>query len=101
MEQGSVPSLPKVLKYLFAVLIIVAVVGLFFGLEQSRKHRQPALPATSSTPSTLTAPRPVESGLGAQIYESVQNPVKDQLPQTNPFAKKTNPIQAVYKNPFE
>lgn len=28
------------------------------------------------------------------------NPIKNELPETNPFGNKINPFQGVYKNPF-
>ena len=47
-------------------------------------------------------------GLGTQIFESAQNPIKGRLPATNPFAVETNPFKnetnpftAEYKNPFK
>jgi len=48
-----------------------------------------------------------EGGLGAQIFEQAQNPLKNDVPETNPFAADTNPFDAktnpykdTYKNPF-
>lgn len=48
-----------------------------------------------------------KGGLGAQIFEGAQNPLKNDLPETNPFSAKTNPFEAdtnpykdTYKNPF-
>lgn len=45
--------------------------------------------------------------LGGKIFEKAQNPIKDELPQTNPFKTKANPFetevnpfQGVYTNPF-
>ncbi|MEK7099431.1 MAG: hypothetical protein AAB916_02845 [Patescibacteria group bacterium] len=47
------------------------------------------------------------NGLGAQIFEGAQNPLKNDVPETNPFAADTNPFDAdtnpyqdTYKNPF-
>lgn len=47
-------------------------------------------------------------GLGAQIFEAAQNPIKGDVPETNPFSANTNPFKAetnpysdTYKNPFE
>lgn len=41
------------------------------------------------------------AGLGGQLYESVNNPVENKVPETNPFNTETNPLKGVYKNPFE
>ena len=52
-------------------------------------------------------PPPEPESLGEKIFEKAQNPIKDELPQTNPFETKSNPFetevnpfQGVYKNPF-
>ena len=43
-----------------------------------------------------------EASLGAQLFEESANPVKENLPETNPFEQvNTNPIDKIYKNPFE
>lgn len=38
--------------------------------------------------------------LGEQIYTQTKNPLEEKLPETNPFAVETNPIKAIYPNPF-
>ena len=39
--------------------------------------------------------------LGSRILEETQNPIKDALPETNPFSNtETNPLKRVVKNPF-
>lgn len=40
------------------------------------------------------------ASLGAQVFEKTQNPVKEELQQTNPFEGVANPLEGVYKNPF-
>lgn len=49
-----------------------------------------------------------KAGLGAQIFEGAQNPLKGDVPETNPFSADTNPFKTetnpykdTYKNPFE
>lgn len=39
--------------------------------------------------------------LGEQIYTQTKNPLEEKLPETNPFAVETNPIKAIYPNPFK
>ncbi len=46
--------------------------------------------------------------LGSELLEKSQNPIKDEITETNPFkaeanpfAKDLNPYEGVYKNPFE
>ena len=43
---------------------------------------------------------PKSQSLGEQIYTQTQNPIKVKVPQTNPFKVETNPIKAIYPNPF-
>ena len=42
----------------------------------------------------------VSPTLGSDIFEQVQNPLKDELPQTNPFKAETNPFKNTETNPF-
>ena len=51
----------------------------------------------TSVPGTPTGEAP--STIGGQIFE--KKPVKDALPETNPFSdSETNPLKRVIKNPF-
>ena len=43
---------------------------------------------------------PKSQSLGEQIYTQTQNPIKVKVPETNPFKIETNPIKAIYPNPF-
>jgi len=43
----------------------------------------------------------ISSNLGEQIYEQVQNPLEEKLPETNPFSAETNPAKKAYPNPFK
>ena len=45
-------------------------------------------------------PPPPPPSLGGEIFEKAQNPLKDELPQTNPFKAETNPFQNTETNPF-
>lgn len=38
--------------------------------------------------------------IGADLFEKAQNPLKDELPQTNPFKAETNPFKNTESNPF-
>jgi len=51
----------------------------------------------------LSAPEVADppKSLGGELFEEVANPIKEKLPETNPFTEaETNPLDAVYKNPF-
>lgn len=55
---------------------------------------------TSQPIAELEVAAPV-APLGAELLEKTQNPLKDELPSTNPFKQaETNPFVDVYKNPF-
>lgn len=66
---------------LLVVLVLILVAGVGFWLWKGK--------TTFKT-----------SNIGEKIYEKTQNPLKDKLPETNPF-DKANPFKGIYKNPFE
>ncbi|MBI4087631.1 MAG: hypothetical protein HY434_02260 [Candidatus Liptonbacteria bacterium] len=41
---------------------------------------------------------PAPQTLGGDIYEKSQNPIQDKVPTLDPVA---NPVQGLYKNPFQ
>ncbi|TRZ64172.1 MAG: hypothetical protein D4Q79_02160 [Spirochaetia bacterium] len=75
-------------KIIIGVVIValLAVAGYFVWKSYFPK---PAAP-------TQEAPQ----SLGAQIYENIQNPIENKVPETNPFKAETNPFTNAYKNPF-
>ncbi len=46
------------------------------------------------------APAEVPETIGGELFEKAQNPLKDELPQTNPFKAETNPFKNTETNPF-
>lgn len=69
-----------------AILAVVAIAGFWLWQKQLS-----AVPRGEEPPKSL----------GGQIFEQAANPVKEKLPETNPFNEaETNPLDAVYKNPF-
>lgn len=84
---------------IIAVLVIFAIAGLVWYLQKGNKQGAPQL---NQAKSQQQAPAPKEEGLGAEVYEKAQNPVKDEVPETNPIKNvKTNPFKEEYSNPFE
>ncbi len=69
------------------VLVLILVGGAYF-LISTGKIANPLNKNTATT------------SLGGQIYTQTQNPIKDKIPETNPFVK-VNPFKGVYKNPFQ
>ena len=47
-------------------------------------------------PSSQEAP-----SLGSEIFDKTQNPLEGQVPDANPFKDQKNPLDTIYKNPFE
>ena len=73
---------------LIIILILALLGGVAYFLISSGKLSNPLNKNTQTT------------SLGGQIYNQTQNPLKDKIPETNPFSK-VNPFKGVYKNPFE
>ena len=56
--------------------------------------------APKAAPGANTAATPAAAGgLGSDVYEKSVNPIGDKIPQT--ATPVPNPIENVYKNPFE
>ena len=85
-------------KALEIALGLIVLAGLatagYFALQ---KYGQPV--ATVPTPTSLTKEQAAQADLGTQLYEKSQNPVQDKLPST--VAPVPNPIENIYKNPFQ
>lgn len=74
---------------LIVVLVILLLVGGAYFFITNGKIPNP-LSQKSESPS-----------LGEQIYAQTKNPLEEKLPETNPFAVETNPVKAIYPNPFK
>ncbi|KKS37058.1 MAG: hypothetical protein A3G49_00705 [Candidatus Sungbacteria bacterium RIFCSPLOWO2_12_FULL_41_11] len=90
-------------KKLLIIVLIAAVVIIGGGFWYWQKSGEVQAPV-----SVEKTPEQKVEELGGKILESVQNPIKEELPeinpfkpQTNPFGNETNPFQETYKNPFE
>lgn len=69
------------------VAVILAVAGFFYW----KNYYKPPPPKETGTAE--------ETSLGGEIYTQVTNPVSDKLPATT--APVPNPLEGVYKNPFQ
>lgn len=79
-----------------AIVIVIAGAGFWYW---SRKKA--ATPKTAPALFSELSPEKAEDTLGSQILGKTQNPLKGELPPTNPFEKnETNPLKDVYVNPF-
>ncbi|OGF73018.1 hypothetical protein A2W54_03250 [Candidatus Giovannonibacteria bacterium RIFCSPHIGHO2_02_43_13] len=73
-------------KSIILASIIVAVIIVAAGFWYWSKSRQ----TQKETPT-----------LGSFIFEKTQNPLEGQVPDTNPFKNRKNPLDSLYQNPFE
>ena len=78
-------------KIIAIVVVLLLALGVVLYLQRGKKETSPS---PQNQAKDVQAPAPNEAGLGAQVYEKSQNPVKDEVPETNPFKEE-------YKNPFE
>jgi len=92
---------PKRVHHFYSTIAVLGVVGavlIVFGWMAKQWYQnsgiQTANPSGSAPRSAASA-----SGLGAEIYDQVKNPVQDRIPNTAP--QVVNPVSQVYKNPFE
>ena len=97
METPVQPSSGKtpIAKVIVIVVVAVIVAAALWYAKFYQKPKQAAAPAQGFGPA-VNAPT---STLGAQLYQKANNPIQDKLPAT--VAPVPNPIQNVYKNPFE
>ena len=79
--------------FIVVILLVAAVLGLlawYFGTYRGAPE----------APSGQVLPPVREETLGGEIFEKAQNPIADKLTAPNP-ADAINPLEGVYKNPFE
>lgn len=82
-------------KFFIIIAVACAIVagGVWYWYWMSRAPEEPAVYKEAVA-------TPAEQ-LGGNLLEKAQNPLKDELPQTNPFTgTETNPFIDVYENPF-
>ena len=88
--QGKKSPLP-----IAAAVSIGLILGAVYWYWQSQKIETP-LPPVVEPPAAAAIENP---DLGSGLLEKAQNPIKDQLPET--VAPVPNPLEGLYKNPFE
>ncbi len=78
-----------------SLLVIVAmIVGIIW-------YMQPFVGQRATTRPESTAQVEAVPTLGGAISVKLENPTAGEYPETNPFREDTNPLEGVYKNPFE
>ena len=91
-------------KLVMVVVLVAVVAGVGFWYSQKGNSSPQVFPQSASQPQVEQKPvdqKTAAISLGSQILEKTQNPVKDNLPETNPFSRtETNPLKRIMKNPF-
>lgn len=85
----------------FAIIVALVVVAvLLYGAFFVRKVPMANAPEVKqgAKQEVGTAKPAAGSSLGATILDQAKNPIQNKVPEASP---KVNPIQGIYKNPFE
>lgn len=97
MESTSPISTSSIRKsrnsLIFCVVIVLIIAGAAYWHLFLRKAATPE----SEAPQGLETPEQVD--LGSTLYEQAQNPIENKLPST--VSPVPNPVEGIYKNPFE
>lgn len=75
---------------LFLVIAIIIVAGVWFWNNRDRFLSRPSAPSAATSSAT---------SLGSQIYAKTTNPLNNVSTATTPTVP--NPVQGLYKNPFQ
>lgn len=84
-----------------AIIAAAAAIGLVLYLNYFKAPSPQNVPPAAQNPpaeSPAFGASAASSSLGATIYEQANNPLQNKLPKAVPVA---NPLQGVYKNPFQ
>lgn len=77
-------SKPFILVAVVVAIVIVAA-GFWYWSQKS--------PEVSEIPTETPAGAEVKDGLGAEVFKKSNNPLSNELPETNPFQVDTNPFK--------
>ena len=67
---------------LVSIIVAVIIIAAGFWYWSQRKGGAPETPAVE-----------VKDGLGAEAFKKTNNPLSNELPETNPFNVNTNPFE--------
>lgn len=80
-------------------ILAVFAAGIFYW--QNGRGPQDASHSGGAPSSGVFSDKPSEAtSVGAQVFLRSSNPLKDEIPETNPFREDSNPLKDIYKNPF-
>ena len=96
MNQELKAKLPMIIAIIVVVIVAVAIFY-YYVLSRRPVAPPPVLPvAETQPPAGASIAKP---DLGSTLYEDAKNPISKKLPAS--AAPVSNPIQGIYKNPFE
>ena len=74
------------ISIIIAVAVLVIVAGVAFWYWSQKRAEAPETPAAAEAAK-------VKDGLGAEAFNKTNNPLANELPETNPFQVNTNPFK--------
>ena len=80
---------------IFLIVFITAVITWY-----AFSKKEEALPQNQNIGASGQSSAAPNGSLGAEISEKAQNPIKGELPNTNPVGDNVNPLEGAYENPF-
>lgn len=80
-------SMEKRALVVIVIAVVLAIAGFFYWKN------------SYTPPAEESATAEESADLGSELYRQASNPVEDRLPGTT--APAPNPLQNIYKNPFE
>lgn len=87
----------KVVAIALGVVVLIVLGVLSFLVWQN--YVTQVAPTTTAPTTPLTEEEAGKADLGSELYEKATNPISEKLPET--VAPVPNPVQDIYKNPFE
>jgi len=81
------------------VAVVVVIVVVLVGLYLYRGSLTTPVSEEVEEGAGLSEVQEEEASLGGELFEKVNNPVQDELPDA--VAPVSNPLEEVYNNPFE
>lgn len=75
----------KPIILVFVVVVIIAVAGFWYWSQKRAEVLE--------KPTETSAETQVKDGLGAEAFKKTNNPLSNELPETNPFYVDTNPFK--------
>ena len=83
----------KKLVLIIVVIAVLAALGAGFWYWSQKGAEVSEIPIPTETPAETAEAVEVKDGVGAEAFEKSNNPLSNELPETNPFKVNTNPFK--------